>query len=148
METLGNILLLDRHRIGFLAGSKIAALSVFPIFDWTAEIASHHDVSIVSGFHSQLERQVLDFILRGDCGIICVLARSLYANVPLEFIPAYNEGRVLFVSAEKHSRSTKESSHRRNQFVINLADELITPKISCDSSLYNLNFQNKPHNIL
>lgn len=148
MNLLGNIKLLDRRKLGFLAGSKIDPLSVIPTLDWASEIAAHEDVSIVSGFHSQLERQVLEFLLRGQCGIVYVLARSLYSNVPLEFLSICTEGRMLFVSEEKQNRATKNTAYRRNQLVVNLADQLVTPKISPDSSLYNLNFQNKLHNIL
>lgn len=71
---IGNIELLDRRKIGFLAGSKINPLSVLPTLDWASEVSVRKDVSIVSGFHSQLERQVLDLLLNGKCGIIFVLA--------------------------------------------------------------------------
>lgn len=138
METYGNTSLLDRRKVGFLAGSKIAALSVFPTLNWAAEVAARDDVSIISGFHSQLERQVLDFLLRGRCGIICVLARSLYAKIPSEFRTAYTDGRVLFVSEERQNRSSKKSAYRRNQLVANLSDELVVPKISSDSSLFRI----------
>ena len=135
METIGNTELFERRKIGFLAGSKISALSVFPTLDWASEMANREDVSIISGFQSQLERQVLDFLLRGSCGIVCVLARSLYAKVPSEFQSAYTDGRVLFVSEEKQNRTTKASAFRRNQLVANLAEELVIPRISSDSSL-------------
>lgn len=135
---IGNIELLDRRKIGFLAGSKINPLSVLPTLDWASEVSVRKDVSIVSGFHSQLERQVVDFLLRGRCGIICILARSLYTKIPLEFQSAYTCGRVLFVSEEKQNRVSKYSAYRRNQLVVKFADELVTPKISSDSSLHPL----------
>ncbi|QCD38123.1 hypothetical protein E7745_00405 [Duncaniella sp. C9] len=136
METLGNVILLDRHRFGFLAGSKIAALSVLPTLDWASEVSVRKDVSVVSGFHSQLERQVLDLLLKGKCGIICVLARSLYAKIPLEFQSAFTGGRVIFVSEERQVRPTKNSAYRRNQLVVSLSDELVIPQISSESSLH------------
>lgn len=145
METLGNIILLDRHRFGFLAGSKIAPISVFPTIDWASEIATREDVSIVSGFHSQLERQVLDLLLKGKCGIICILARSLYSKVPTEYKSAFDCGRVLFITEEKQSRATKESSHRRHKLIGFLSDELYIPKISKESSINKLLINyNKP----
>lgn len=138
MKTLGNISLLDRHRIGFLAGSKIAVLSVLPTLDWASEVAVRDDVSIISGFHSQLEQQVLEFLLRGRCGIICALARSLYSNIPVEYRSAFSDGRLLFVTEEKQNRPTKDSAYRRNQLIISLCDELVTPIISEESSLHSL----------
>lgn len=136
MNMLGNIELFDRRKVGFLAGSKINPLSVLPTLDWASEIAAHDDVSIVSGFHSQLERQALDLLLKGKCGVICVLARSLYAKIPLEFQSAFTGGRVIFVSEERQVRPTKNSAYRRNQLVVSLSDELVIPQISSESSLH------------
>ena len=82
MDTLGNTSLLDHRKIGYFASGTIASLSVLPTLDWVAEVARREDVAIVSGFHSKMEREVLDFLLRGKCGIICVLARSIYKKVP------------------------------------------------------------------
>lgn len=138
MNIIGNIELLDRRKIGFLAGSKLNPLSVLPTLDWASEVSVRKDVSIVSGFHSQLERQVLDLLLNGKCGIICVLARSLYSKVPTEYKSAFDCGRVLFITDEKQNRSTKESAFRRNQLLVNFTDELYIPKISEESSIYKL----------
>lgn len=135
METYGNTALLDRRKVGFLAGSKIAALSVLPALDWAAKVARREDVAVVSGFHSPLERQLLDFLLRGRCGIVCVLARYLYKSIPTEFAAAHTAGRVLFLSEEHQGRVTKESALRRNSLVISLSDEIITPTLAPDSSL-------------
>lgn len=135
METLGNTELIDRHRIGFLAGSRITALSVLPALDWASDVAVRDDVSIVSGFHSELERQVLDFLLQGRCGIVCVLARSLYSKIPNEYKRAFNDGRVLFVTEEKQNRASKESAYRRNKLVATLSDELVIPAIWPGSSI-------------
>lgn len=148
MGTLGNISLLDRHRIGFLAGSKIAALSVLPTLDWASEVAAREDVSILSGFHSQLERQVLNFLLQGQCGIICVLARSLYTNIPSVYKSVVDQGRVLFISEERLLRPTKDAAFRRNQLVINISDEIVMPRLSPKSSLTNLISKEKVTTIL
>lgn len=135
MESIGNSSLFDRRKIGFLAGSKIAPLSVLHTLDWASVIATREDVAVISGFHSQLERQVLDLLLKGKCGIICVLARSFYSKFPAEFKSAFDHGRVLFITDEKQKRVTKESAYRRNKHIVSLSDELVTPIISVDSSI-------------
>lgn len=138
MESIGNTSLLDRKKIGFLAGSKIAPLSVLPTFDWASEVATCEDVAVVSGFHSELERQVLDILLKGRCGIVCVLARCLYTKVPPEYKSAFEDGRVLFVTEEKQNRATRESAFRRNRLVVVCADEVYLPKIEKESSISKL----------
>ena len=147
METLGNASLLDRKKIGYYASSKIATLSVLPTLDWAAEVATREDVAIVSGFHSKMEREVLDFLLRGKCGIICVLARSIYKKVPDKFQEAYNDGRVLFISPY-NTTTTLTSRYlckKRNEYVADISDELIFSSLSLESSLLSLLSKSKQY---
>ena len=139
MLTLGNTELMNFHKAGYLASSKIATMSVLPTLDWAAEIAKCDDVAVVSGFHSKMEREVLDYLLRGRCGIICVLARSIYRKVPDKFKKAFIENRVLFISEEKKDGVTmigKQSALKRNKLVASLADELVVSSLNPESSLY------------
>lgn len=140
METLGNISLLDGKKIGYFASSKIATLSVLPTLDWATEVAQREDVAIVSGFHSKMEREVLDFLLRGRCGIVCVLARSIYKKIPDKFREAYNSGRVLFISPFETSatRTSRHLCQQRNEYVASISDELVFSSLTPDSSLYAL----------
>lgn len=140
METLGNTSLLDRKKIGYFAASKIASLSVLPTLDWGVEVAKHEDVAIVSGFHSKMEREVLDFLLRGKCGIICVLARSIYKKIPDIYREAYNSGRVLFIAPFKTSATmtSRLLCQQRNEYVASISNELVFSSLSPDSSLYPL----------
>ena len=145
METLGNTSLLDRKNIGYFASSKIATLSVLPTLDWATEVAQHEDVAIVSGFHSKMEREVLDFLLRGKCGIVCVLARSIYKKIPEKFREAYNSGRVLFIAPFKTSatRTSRHLCQQRNEYVASISDELVFSSLTPDSSLYPLSITRK-----
>jgi len=140
METLGNTSLLNCKKIGYFASNTIDSRSVLPTLDWAAEVAKRDDVAIVSGFHSKMEREVLDFLLRGKCGIVCVLARTIYKKIPNRFREAYNAGRVLFISPFKTS-ATMTSRHlcqRRNEYVVSISDELVFSSLAPDSSLYSL----------
>lgn len=140
METLGNTSLLDRRKIGYFASGTIASLSVLPTLDWAAEVAKREDVAIVSGFHSKMEREVLDFLLRGKCGIVCVLARSIYKKIPDKFREAYNAGRVLFISPFETSatRASRNLCQQRNEYVASISGELVFSSLTPDSSLYPL----------
>ncbi len=146
MKTFGNISILNLRKIGFLAGSKIASLSVLPTFDWAVEMAKREDVAIVSGFHSKIERQVLEFLLKGKCCIICVLARGIYKRPVEPYIAAFNSGRVLFISNETDSitRASKETCHRRNEYVASISDKLVFSSVTPESSLHALIHSPKP----
>lgn len=146
METLGNTSLLDCKKIGYLASSKIVSLSVLPTLDWAAEVASRKDIAIVSGFHSKMEREVLDFLLRGKCGIICVLARSIYKRIPDKFREAFDSGRVLFIAPFKTSatRTSRQLCQQRNEYVATISDELVFSSLSPKSTLSSISTGHKP----
>lgn len=123
---LGNKALLDMKKVGYLASRKISTLSVLPTLDWAIQISKQKDIAIVSGFHSKMERAVLRILLQGKCGIIIVLARGMYRQIPKQYEDAMFQKRILFVSCEKETmtRVSEVSAHRRNDYVMNLADEM------------------------
>lgn len=146
METIGNIEILDRHKIGFLAGSKTQALSVLPTYDWAKEIASREDISIISGFQSPIEKDVLDFLLKAKCGIIYVMAKRLYKKIPMQFNHCFDADRLLFISISKDNvlRAGKAQNIARNNFIAEICDELVLSSLSLFSTLNSLkNFDNK-----
>lgn len=150
METLGNTSLLDRKKIGYFASSKIASLSVLPTLDWAAEVALREDVAVVSGFQSKMEQEVLEFLLRGKCGIVCVLARSIYRQIPARYREAYEAGRILFISNERESvrRTARDSAARRNAYIASICDELVFSSVTPESSLFSLTQSKVPTTLL
>lgn len=123
---LGNKELLNRWKIGFLASRKISSSAILPTLDWAVEISKRVDVVVVSGFHSRLEKDILKFLLQGKCGIIIVLARSMYRKLPKIYDTVMKENRLLIISLEKETitRVSERTAHKRNKYVENLADEL------------------------
>ena len=123
---LGNEELLNSWKIGFLASRKISSSAILPTLDWAVEISKQSDVAVVSGFHSRLEKDVLKFLLQGKCGIIIVLARSMYRKLPKIYDTVMKENRLLIISLEKETitRVSERTAHKRNKYVENLADEL------------------------
>lgn len=124
--TIGNIGLLKKQKIGFLASRKIATLSVLPTLDWATEISQREEVAVVSGFHSQMEKEVLKILLRGKCGIIVILARGMYRQMPKHYEEALQQNRLLLLSYEKDNvtRISEQTAHKRNKQVISLSDEM------------------------
>lgn len=128
MNYIGNKELLEMRKVGFLASRKISTLSVLPTLDWAMQISKQTDVAVVSGFHSRLEKDVLNILLQGKCGIIVVLARGMYRKIPKQYEEAIQQHRILFISNEKDTvtRVSEVSAHKRNEYVRNLADEMKT----------------------
>lgn len=123
---IGNQVLLQKRKVGFLASRKISTLSVLSTLDWAMQISKRTDVAVVSGFHSRLEKDVLNILLQGKCGIIVVLARGMYRQIPKAYEEAMQQQRILFISNEKDmvTRVSEVSAHKRNDYVMDLADEM------------------------
>ena len=123
---LGNKGLLKVRKLGFLASRKISSLSILPTLDWATEVSKREDNAIVSGFHSKMERNVLEILLKGQCGIIVVLARGMYRKLPKQYEEAMSQNRLLIISNEKDNvkRVSEQTAHRRNDYVREIADEM------------------------
>ena len=98
---------------------------------------------IVSGFHSPLEQQVLRSLLRRNGHAVKVLARCFSASgyrLAKEEQDAFANGRLLIISAfgAETPRVTRVSAIKRNELVIALSTEVVTPFISKGSPLEEL----------
>ncbi len=139
MTYKGNRELLKGEMVGFLAAGRIAPLSVLPTLDWAQEMADDASKIVVSGFSSKFEKDVLEFLLKGTCGIVVVLARRMYKTIPLGWRQPLEEGRLLIISTSTAPRQTRETALARNTFIAQTCGNLIMPSQPSEtSSLYNL----------
>ncbi len=53
------------------------------------------DKIVISGFHSPIERVVLDILLAHRCSFVVTLGRSLYSKIPAHLQAAYDGNRLL-----------------------------------------------------
>lgn len=98
---------------------------------------------IVSGFHSPLEQQVLRSLLRRNGHAVMVLARCFSASgyrLAKEEQDAFANERLLIISAfgADTPRVSRVSAIKRNEFIIALSSEVVTPFISKGSPLEKL----------
>lgn len=139
-QYLGNMDLLALRKVGFLASRKVNPTSVIPTINWANKVSRAPNVAIVSGFQSTLEREVLDIALSGTCGIIYVLNRSLYRQIPPNLRPAFDSNRILFISltSEKTTRPSAANANIRNRYITDIADTLVFASVNESSSLHHL----------
>jgi predicted Rossmann fold nucleotide-binding protein DprA/Smf involved in DNA uptake len=81
--------------------------------------------TVISGFHSPIEKECLSILLRGKQPIIICPARAIEGiRIPAECRQAFDAGRILFLSpfTEKPRRVDRESALYRNEIVAALAD--------------------------
>jgi predicted Rossmann fold nucleotide-binding protein DprA/Smf involved in DNA uptake len=139
MELLGNIELLKLPKTGFLCSRNIKPSVVLKCYDWATEQRKSGNC-VMSGFHSKIEKDVLHFLLKGKQPVILVLGRSLYKQLPKEFIKPLEENRLLIVSVVSQStnRQSIETALLRNKYIVENANEVVFGSLDPNGMLYQL----------
>lgn len=133
---LGNTALLDKQKIGLFCSRKCPAVKILEAYDKFKKWAADTEITIVSGFHSPVEKECLKLLLAGKANIILCPARELaHMRILKEWQPAVAEGRMLIISFFKEKRADKQTTFQRNEFVTQSADELYVPYVSPESEL-------------
>lgn len=124
-QVLGNETLLKIVKTTFLCSRSIPASAVLKCYDWAI---AQREVGncIISGFHSQLEKDVFHYLLKGNQPIIIALARGLKEKIEPELIKPLEEGRILIISPfdKTVKRVTEQTAEIRNKMMIELADNI------------------------
>jgi predicted Rossmann fold nucleotide-binding protein DprA/Smf involved in DNA uptake len=125
MDYFGNIGLLDLPKTAFLCSRKVPASAVLKCYDWAISQREAGNC-VISGFHSQLEKDVFHYLLKGNQPIIIALARGLKEKIEPELIKPIEQRRVLIISPFDRNvkRVTEQTSEIRNKMMIELADNI------------------------
>ena len=135
--TFGNKEILKYYKIAFFCSKLIPPNLITNIYDYFIKLRNE-SITIISGFHTQIERDVLKFLLKGKQPIIICPARSVQKiSIKPELKDAFNNNRLLFISPFKNTdrRITKELSLKRNLFITQIADEIVIAHASKEGSL-------------
>ena len=118
---LGNIEILKLHKVAFFCSQKCPSHLILKSYDWAIE-QRENGVCITSGFHSKIEKDVLDFLLKGTQPIIMVLARNMKKRFPEDQRKAIEENRLLVISPfdDKITQNSKDSCSKRNEIILDL----------------------------
>jgi predicted Rossmann fold nucleotide-binding protein DprA/Smf involved in DNA uptake len=87
-------------------------------------------VTVISGFHSPMEQECLNILLRGKQPVIICPARSIEGmRIKKEYRQPIEAGRLLLLSpfSNKDSRISSRRAEIRNRFAAALADEVLVP---------------------
>lgn len=127
----GNLEVLRKTKIALICSVKCPGSVILKTYDLMRSLRNEN-VTVISGFHSPMEHECLNIILRGTCGIAICYARSLPKTTPADYRKALKDGRLLRLSAfdEKQTRATKQTCAQRNRLVASLADVIFVPYAS------------------
>jgi predicted Rossmann fold nucleotide-binding protein DprA/Smf involved in DNA uptake len=140
ITVVGSPALLSRPLTALLCSKEAPGATILKAFD---QAAAWRDSGrcVISGFHSPLERQCLDILLRGKQPAVMALARGLgILRLPATQRKASEDGRLTIVSPFPPSerRATADLARQRNRFVAALADEVVFAYIAPGGSLSHL----------
>jgi predicted Rossmann fold nucleotide-binding protein DprA/Smf involved in DNA uptake len=132
---LDNLDHLKQKKLAFFCSVRCPGHLILKTYDLAQQL-KERGVTVVSGFHSPVERECFRILLQGTQPIIVCPARTLKGmRLKAEYKKPIEDGRLLLLSPFKESkkRNSLETSTERNRFVAALADSIFVAYASANS---------------
>ena len=129
LYSMGEVAILRNRLLGLVCSVRCPGSIVIKTLD-TIRALRDAGVALVGGFHSPMEKECLDLLLRGNQPVILCPARGLARLRTSQMARiAVREGRLLLVSpfAGNIRRATAAMAAQRNHLVAALADAVWVP---------------------
>lgn len=124
--TIGEVSLVHLPLLGLLCSRKCPGDVILGTYD-AARALRDAGIAVAGGFHSPMERECLDLLLRGRQPVVYCAARGLETmRISPVWRASIAEGRLLLLSPFPASlrQGTKKTAKARNALVAELADIL------------------------
>jgi predicted Rossmann fold nucleotide-binding protein DprA/Smf involved in DNA uptake len=125
ISVLGDLTILRRSTLAWFCSLKCPGDLILKTYD-LARALREAQIPVIGGFHSPMEKECLQLLLRGNQPVVICPARNIWSRLPGEWKLPLDQGRLLIVSpfGEKHRHPTAELAQERNEFVAALADNI------------------------
>jgi predicted Rossmann fold nucleotide-binding protein DprA/Smf involved in DNA uptake len=135
----GNKDLLGLRKTAFLCSRIVCSTAVLKCYDWAIEQRDKGNC-VISGFQSQIEKDVLHYLLHGTQPIIIVLARGLMKRFEKPIQDALSSNRALIISpfSEIINRPTADLALKRNRVIFEMADKIVLGYVNTNGELARL----------
>lgn len=137
---IGNLRLLETRLLAFFCSTRCPGNVILQIYDLVRALRDT-SVPVIGGFHSPMEKECLDLLLRGTQPIVVCPARSIeWLRLPGAWRRSIDEGRLLMLSSfdAEHRRPTASLAEQRNRLVVALADVIVIAHASPGSKIDRL----------
>ena len=127
ISAIGSLEVLKERKTALFCSQKCPGSVIIKNFDYVREQRDKGTI-FISGFHSPVEKECLDILMRGKQPIIICPARGLEGmRIPKEWRKMIREGRLLLLSpfSESEKRLRKDLAMRRNLFAASVAEEIL-----------------------
>jgi predicted Rossmann fold nucleotide-binding protein DprA/Smf involved in DNA uptake len=132
LHGMGNRGILRNPCVGLICSVQCPGSVIIKTFDAIRELRDA-DVVVAGGFHSPMEKECLDFLLRGNQPVIVCPAKHVSRQrLSSGFRAALESGRLLLISpsSEKVKLTTRRSALKRNEFVAAMSAAVLVPHAS------------------
>jgi len=126
IATLGDVGLLRQRKVALFCSVRCPGNLILKTYDLARELRDA-GVTVMSGFHSPMEKECLALLLRGKQPVIwCPARRLATTRIPKEYAKPLSDGRLLMLSPFEINikQATVEIAGVRNDFVAALADRI------------------------
>jgi predicted Rossmann fold nucleotide-binding protein DprA/Smf involved in DNA uptake len=123
---LGNLDILTMPLLGFFCATRCPGSVILRTYDLALALREA-GVSVIGGFHTPMEKECLEVLLRGQQPVVICPARSIERlRLPMSWRKPYDQGRLLVLSpfTARQRRPTTELAEYRNRCVATLATNL------------------------
>jgi predicted Rossmann fold nucleotide-binding protein DprA/Smf involved in DNA uptake len=129
ITAIGNTGILRNKTLAVFSSVKCPGKIILKTYELMRKLRDD-GVTVISGFHSPMEQECLNILLRVKQPVIICPARSIEGmRIKKEYRQPIEAGRLLLLSpfSNKDNRISSKSADRRNRFVSALADEILVP---------------------
>ncbi len=140
LTVLGNVEHLALPKIALFCSSRCPGDRILRIHEHVQQLRDR-EITVISGFHSPVEKECLRILLRGSQPIIICPARTLTGMaIPASWQRSLDAGRLLLLSIfpPTQRRASVVTANRRNEFVAALADEIFVAHATPSGHLESL----------
>ena len=133
---IGNTDILQNKPLAIFCSNKCPGNIILKTYDLMRQIRDS-GITVISGFHSAMERECLNILLKGNQPVIICPARSIEGmRIKPEYRKPLEDGRLLVLSlfSGKEKRISSDRAVRRNYFVAALAETIFIPYAAPKSS--------------
>jgi predicted Rossmann fold nucleotide-binding protein DprA/Smf involved in DNA uptake len=140
ITTIGNTGLLDSSKTALFCSRKCPADKIMNACDKFKEWAAEGR-TIISGFHSPVEKECLRIFLRAAGNIIVCPARGIEnMRIPTDWKQPISNGQLLIISpfTDNIHQPTAATAEKRNNLIVSLAEKITVIHAESGSKLENI----------
>jgi predicted Rossmann fold nucleotide-binding protein DprA/Smf involved in DNA uptake len=129
LTAIGNPDILQSKTLAIFCSNKCPGNIILKTYDFLRQLRGR-GITGISGFHSAMERECLNILLRGKQSVIICPARGIEGmRIKPEYRKPIEDGRLLILSpfSGKEKRISSDRAVRRNYFVAALATAIFIP---------------------